>query len=182
MPARSAPVDIASLPPGLISHTVFQTMASTDAVLERFAPLGDNLVLAVWRRDTPVAETSYNQPGHHTLSYYMGGGYRTDLTNADVIGRFLDGALIGHLTDDGSNRAAAQRIFHRPQHIDRLWHCEHDKTIERQTIQFEAGAVERAQFGLHEIRLDPEHMALLVLSGERRQRERQAGRRAAVNR
>ena len=78
MPARSALVDAASFPPGLISHTVFQTMASTDAVLERFAPLGDDMVLAVWRRDTPIAETSYNQPGHHTLSYYMRGGYRTE--------------------------------------------------------------------------------------------------------
>jgi len=78
MPARSVPVDAASLPPGLISHTVFRTMASTDAELERFAPLGDNLVLAIWRRNTAIAETSYNQPGHHTLSCYLGGGYRTE--------------------------------------------------------------------------------------------------------
>lgn len=61
-----------------MSHAVFATMCSTDAELERFAWLGDNLALAIWRRDTEVAETSYQRPGHHTLSYYMGGGYRTE--------------------------------------------------------------------------------------------------------
>jgi len=70
----SAPV----LPEGRLSHSVFKTMSETDAVLERFTWLGDELALAIWRRDTPCAETSYCQPGHHTLSYYMGGGYRTE--------------------------------------------------------------------------------------------------------
>ena len=65
-------------PEGLISHAVFRTMSETDAELERFAWLGDDLALAIWRRDTEVAETSYSKPGHHTLSYYMGGGYRTE--------------------------------------------------------------------------------------------------------
>lgn len=53
-------------------------MSETDAQLERFAWLGDDLAVAIWRRDTEIAETSYNKPGHHTLSYYMGGGYRTE--------------------------------------------------------------------------------------------------------
>jgi AraC family transcriptional regulator len=78
VPARSAPADAIALPPELISHAVFNTMASTDAELERCAPLGDNMVLAVWRRNTAIAETSYSRPGHHTLSYYLGGGYRTE--------------------------------------------------------------------------------------------------------
>ncbi|HWW68702.1 MAG TPA: AraC family transcriptional regulator [Duganella sp.] len=80
MPARS-PLDSASparAPDGLISHAVFRTMSETDAQLERFAWLGDDLAVAIWRRDTEIAETSYNKPGHHTLSYYMGGGYRTE--------------------------------------------------------------------------------------------------------
>jgi len=66
------------LPEGRLSRSVFKTMSETDAELERFTWLGDELALAIWRRDTPCAETSYCQPGHHTLSYYMGGGYRTE--------------------------------------------------------------------------------------------------------
>lgn len=80
MTARSL-LDSASparAPDGLISHAVFRTMSETDAQLERFAWLGDDLAVAIWRRDTEIAETSYNKPGHHTLSYYMGGGYRTE--------------------------------------------------------------------------------------------------------
>ena len=80
MSARSV-LDSASTaraPDGLISHAVFKTMSETDAVLERFTWLGDDLAVAIWRRDTEIAETSYHKPGHHTLSYYMGGGYRTE--------------------------------------------------------------------------------------------------------
>lgn len=69
---------LSSLPDGQLSHSVFKTMSETEAELERFAWLGDELALAIWRRDTPVAETSYNQPGHHTLSYYLDGGHRTE--------------------------------------------------------------------------------------------------------
>ncbi|MTV40452.1 helix-turn-helix domain-containing protein [Duganella radicis] len=71
---------LSSLPDGQLSHSVFKTMSETDAQLERFAWLGDELAVAIWRRDTPVAETSYNQPGHHTLSYYLDGGHRTERT------------------------------------------------------------------------------------------------------
>ncbi|MET3132593.1 AraC family transcriptional regulator [Oxalobacteraceae bacterium GrIS 1.11] len=63
---------------GAISHAVFQTMSDTNATLERFALLGDELALAIWQRQTDEEETVYIQPGHHTLSYYMGGGYRTE--------------------------------------------------------------------------------------------------------
>jgi AraC family transcriptional regulator len=69
---------LSALPDGELSHSVFKTMSETEAELERFAWLGDELALAIWRRDTPVAETSYNQPGHHTLSYYLDGGHRTE--------------------------------------------------------------------------------------------------------
>ncbi|RSZ59444.1 helix-turn-helix transcriptional regulator [Massilia atriviolacea] len=69
-----------------ISHAVFNTMYGTDATLERFAWLGDGMAAAIWRRDTREAVTSYVQPGHHTLSCYLGGGYRTE--RAGVPGRY----------------------------------------------------------------------------------------------
>ncbi|MYM69827.1 helix-turn-helix domain-containing protein [Pseudoduganella sp. FT55W] len=71
---------LSALPDGRLSHSVFKTMSETDAQLERFAWLGDELALAIWRRDTPCAETSYDHPGHHTLSYYLDGGHRTERT------------------------------------------------------------------------------------------------------
>lgn len=73
-----------STPPSLaagthaISHAVFKTMSGTDATLERFAWLGDGLAAAIWQRQTQEEVTSYFQPGHHTLSCYLGGGYRTE--------------------------------------------------------------------------------------------------------
>ena len=81
MPPRSVPVPAiypSRAPEGALSHSVFKTMSETDATLERFAWLGDELAIAVWRRNTVVAETSYRQPGHHTLSYYIDGGYQTE--------------------------------------------------------------------------------------------------------
>jgi len=74
-PAVSAA--IAESPPfGL--QSVCHTLASADAVLERFAWLGDQLAVAIWTRRTDEAETVYTQPGHHTLSCYLDGGYRTE--------------------------------------------------------------------------------------------------------
>jgi len=62
-------------PPDAMSHAVFRTMATADAKLERFAWLGDGLAAAIWRREVDMAETTYEQPGHHTLSCYLVGGY-----------------------------------------------------------------------------------------------------------
>lgn len=53
-------------------------MCGTDATLERFAWLGDGMAAAIWQRDTDEQLTVYAQPGHHTLSCYLGGGYRTE--------------------------------------------------------------------------------------------------------
>ncbi len=64
--------------PSGITHAVFNTLRGTNAELERFAWLGDELAIAVWRRQTDEEETAYIRPGHHTLSYYLGGGYRTE--------------------------------------------------------------------------------------------------------
>jgi len=63
---------------GEIAHSVFRTLRGTNARLERFALLGDDLAIAIWQRQTTEEETAYSRPGHHTLSYYLGGGYRTE--------------------------------------------------------------------------------------------------------
>ncbi|MEC5161830.1 AraC family transcriptional regulator [Janthinobacterium sp. CG_23.3] len=78
MPNLPLPANNAPPPAGTIEHTVFQTLSGTNAQLERFALLGDNLAIAIWQRETDEEETAYSQPGHHTLSYYLGGGYRTE--------------------------------------------------------------------------------------------------------
>lgn len=67
-----------SVPADAISHAVFNTLRGSNAKLERFALLGDDLAIAIWQRQTDQEETSYSRPGHHTLSYYLGGGYRTE--------------------------------------------------------------------------------------------------------
>lgn len=67
-----------AMPADGISHAVFKTLSGTNAQLERFALLGDDMALAIWHRQTDEEETTYVQPGHHTLSYYLDGGYRTE--------------------------------------------------------------------------------------------------------
>lgn len=57
-------------------------MSHTDATLERFAWLGDGIAAAVWDRNTEQDITSYIQPGHHTLSCYLDGGYRVERSGA----------------------------------------------------------------------------------------------------
>jgi AraC family transcriptional regulator len=69
--------------PTPISHAVFNTMAQeTDATLERFAWLGDGIAAAVWNHKTRERLTSYQQPGHHTLSCYLDGGYQVERSGA----------------------------------------------------------------------------------------------------
>ncbi len=71
-----------SAPADALGHAVFRTMGGTDAQLERFAWLGDGMAAAVWQRDTAAAETVYSEPGHHTLSCYLHGGYRIERKGA----------------------------------------------------------------------------------------------------
>ncbi|GGY45387.1 AraC family transcriptional regulator [Pseudoduganella albidiflava] len=75
-PAARAALEAA--PRDAMGHAVFRTMSGTDARLERFAWLGDGLAAAVWERHTDEQLTAYSQPGHHTLSCYLGGGYRVE--------------------------------------------------------------------------------------------------------
>lgn len=69
-----------------MSHAVFNTMNGTNATLERFAWLGDGMAAAIWHRVAEEEVTSYVQPGHHTLSCYLGGGYGTE--RSGVPGRY----------------------------------------------------------------------------------------------
>lgn len=65
-----------------ISHAVFNTLRGTNSTLERFAWLGDDLAAAIWSREAKEEQTSYLQPGHHTLSYYLSGGYQVERMQA----------------------------------------------------------------------------------------------------
>ncbi|WP_310666713.1 AraC family transcriptional regulator [Burkholderia multivorans] len=73
---RAAALSGGDLPFGL--QSVCRTLADANATLERFAWLGDHLAIAEWTRITDESETVYAQPGHHTLSRYLDGGYRTE--------------------------------------------------------------------------------------------------------
>ncbi len=75
-PADSAAVLPDEPPFGL--QSVCHTLAAADSTLERFAWLGDQLAVAIWTRRTEEVETAYVRPGHHTLSCYLDGGYRTE--------------------------------------------------------------------------------------------------------
>lgn len=82
----ASPSVFPSAAPHLADHTdapfglrsVCHTLRDTDAHLDRFAWLGDHLAVAIWTRDTEEADTGYDRPGHHTLSCYLNGGYRTE--------------------------------------------------------------------------------------------------------
>ncbi|GAB2873840.1 AraC family transcriptional regulator [Paraburkholderia jirisanensis] len=84
------------------AHSICNTLAHTDATLERFAWLGDQLAAAIWTRNAEEAETAYDQPGHHTLSCYLNGGYRTE--RAKLPGVFGGPARLCTLPDDHQSR------------------------------------------------------------------------------
>ncbi|HYD94822.1 MAG TPA: AraC family transcriptional regulator [Noviherbaspirillum sp.] len=85
-----------------IEHAVFRTLRGTNAELERFAWLGDDLAVAIWRRQTDEEETAYIRPGHHTLSYYLGGGYRTERNEAP--GLYGSPGMLCTLPDEHESR------------------------------------------------------------------------------
>jgi AraC family transcriptional regulator len=106
-----------------ISHAVFKTLHATNARLERFALLGDDLALAIWHRQIDEAETAYSHPGHHTLSYYLGGGYRTE--REDLPGFYGAPGRLCTLPDDHESNWVVRdnlrflHIYFLPQHITR---------------------------------------------------------------
>jgi len=75
-PSVPAAKDVSEASFGL--QSVGQTLRDADATLLRFAWLGDEFAIAEWVRDTDEVETAYDRPGHHTLSCYLEGGYRTE--------------------------------------------------------------------------------------------------------
>ncbi|MFM0291393.1 helix-turn-helix domain-containing protein [Paraburkholderia megapolitana] len=83
-------------------QSVCHTLRDANATLERFAWLGDHLAVAEWTRLTEEAETVYEQPGHHTLSCYLDGGYRTE--RQKLPGRFGAPSRLCALPGDHESR------------------------------------------------------------------------------
>ncbi len=82
-------------------QSVCRTLAEANATLERFAWLGDHLAIAEWTRVTEESETVYAQPGHHTLSCYLDGGYRTE---RQKVARYGAPSLLCALPGDHESR------------------------------------------------------------------------------
>lgn len=103
-----------------LSSAVYRTLAGTNAELERFAWLGDGLALAIWRRHTEEERTSYLRPGHHTLSCYLSGGYRTERS-----GQFGSPARLCTMPDDHESHWIVRdnlrflHVYFLPQHFTR---------------------------------------------------------------
>ncbi|WP_229418736.1 AraC family transcriptional regulator [Pseudoduganella flava] len=106
-----------------MGHAVFRTMCGTDAKLERFAWFGDGLAAAVWERHTDEQLTVYSEPGHHTLSCYLGGGYRVERNGAP--GRFGAPHRLCSLPDWHESRWMVRdelrlmHIYFMPEHFTR---------------------------------------------------------------
>jgi AraC family transcriptional regulator len=124
--------------PGGIEHAVFKTLRGTNAQLERFAWLGDNLALAIWHRETEEEETSYVQPGHHTLSYYLNGGYRTERDEAP--GRYGSPGRLCTLPDTHEStwvvrdRLRFLHVYFLPEHFTRRAVIELDREPRELTL------------------------------------------------
>ncbi|UGQ49297.1 AraC family transcriptional regulator [Massilia endophytica] len=122
-----------------MAHAVFQTMSGTDAVLERFAWLGDGLAAAVWSRSTDEQLTSYAQPGHHTLSCYLGGGYRVEREGAP--GQYGAPGRLCSLPDWHESEWVVRdslrlmHIYFMPEHFTRRAVAELDREPRELTLQ-----------------------------------------------
>lgn len=125
-------------PPTRITHAVFNTLRGTNAELERFAWLGDDLAVAIWHRETDEEETSYIQPGHHTLSYYLGGGYRTERN--ELPGMFGSPGRLCTLPDDHESRWFVRdrlrflHLYFLPEHFTRRAVLELDREPRELTL------------------------------------------------
>ena len=74
--------------------------------------------------------------------------------------------------DDGRERAAFQRLFHREQRIDRARDARDQQPLGREAELVEAGAVKRAGFEAAEIGRDPERFLARAPAPARRARAR----------
>ena len=124
--------------PSRITHAVFNTLRGTNAALERFAWLGDELAVAVWHRETDEEETSYIQPGHHTLSYYLGGGYRTERN--ELPGLYGSPGRLCTLPDQHESRWVVRdklrflHVYFLPEHFTRRAVLELDREPRELTL------------------------------------------------
>jgi AraC family transcriptional regulator len=122
-----------------ISHAVFNAMSETDATLERFAWLGDGLAAAIWHRKTDEEITTYSQPGHHTLSCYLGGGYRTERGGVPP-GRYGAPRLLCTLPDWHESRWVVRdelrllHVYFMPEHFTRRAVVELDREPRELTL------------------------------------------------
>lgn len=141
VPDMHVPPDTAANPlpdPGRITHAVFRTLHATNAELERFAWLGDELAIAIWRRQTEEEETAYIRPGHHTLSYYLGGGYRTERN--ELPGLFGSPGRLCTLPDEHESRWVVRdklrflHIYFLPEHFTRRAVVELDREPRELTL------------------------------------------------
>jgi AraC family transcriptional regulator len=121
-----------------LSHAVFNTLNGTNATLERFTWLGDELAVAIWNRQTDEEETVYRRPGHHTLSYYLNGGYRTERN--ELPGKFGSPGRLCTLPDTHESRWVVRdrlrflHIYFLPQHFTRRAVLELDREPRELTL------------------------------------------------
>jgi AraC family transcriptional regulator len=129
-----------SLPPHSsgITHAVFNTLRGTNAELERFAWLGDEMAIAIWHRQTEEEETAYIRPGHHTLSCYLGGGYRTERN--ELPGLYGSPGRLCALPDEHESRWVVRdelrflHVYFLPEHFTRRAVIELDREPRELTL------------------------------------------------
>ncbi len=104
-------------------HAVFAALSGSRASLERAAPLGDGLGVALWRNRND--STGYARPGHHTMSVYLQGGHATfrrdQPDNKGAPGRLC---LLPADHESRWHVGGPQRFLHlyfRPEAL--AWHC-----------------------------------------------------------
>jgi hypothetical protein len=83
--------------------------------------------------------------------------------------------LAGHFGDDASERAAAQRFFQRPEHIDWLRHAEHQQARRGHAEQIEAGAIRSAALVRRVIGGHPKNLPSLSARARRNSEGKPAG-------
>src|SRR5262249_36920390 len=121
-----------------ISPAVYNTLRGANAELERFAWLGDELAIAIWRRETKEELTSYMQPGHHTFSCYLAGGYRTEREGAP--GMFGSPGRLCTMPDDHESQWIVRdnlrllHVYFLPQHFTRRAIVELDREPRELTL------------------------------------------------
>lgn len=90
-------------------------------------------------------------------------------------------AIASEFGHDAGERAAAQSLLHRPQHINGARHAQHEKPRRSKAKQIKTGTIGTAALVHGEIGGDPQHLAARSLR-TCGQRQRKAARRRKMNR